>query len=131
MFFETCRDTSEVLDLVKEAFDVVAFLVEDLGEAMANLAVDLVRNVRCRALILDPVSDPIRVVSLVAENDVSVGEVGQQHRRAVGVMGLAGGQRQFDWKPPRIGEGMDLGGQSSSRAAHTMNSVVFFTLAAC
>jgi hypothetical protein len=26
---------------------------------------------------------------------------------------------------------MDLGGQSSSRATHTMNSVVFFTLAAC
>lgn len=31
MFFEARRDTPEVLDLVEEAFDVVAFLVEGLG----------------------------------------------------------------------------------------------------
>ena len=36
--------------------------------------------------------------SLVAENDAAVGKVGQQHCRAVGVMGLAGGQRQLDWQ---------------------------------
>lgn len=39
----------EGLDLVEEAFDVVAFLGEGLGEAMVNLAADLVGNVRCRA----------------------------------------------------------------------------------
>jgi hypothetical protein len=44
MFFEARRDTLEVLDFVKEALDVVAFLVEGLGEAMANLTVDLSRE---------------------------------------------------------------------------------------
>ena len=131
MFFEARRDTAEVFDLVEEPFNVVAFLVEGFREAMAYLAADLVGNVRCRALGLDPVSDPIRVVSLVAENDIPVGKVGQQHCRAVGVMGLAGGQRQLNRQATGIGQCMDLGGQSSSRAAHTMNSVVFFTFAAC
>ena len=69
MFFEARRDTPQSLDFIEEVLEVGAFLIEGLGEAMANLAADHVGNVRCRALGLDPVSDPIRVVILVAGND--------------------------------------------------------------
>jgi len=48
----------------------------------------------------------------------AVGEIGQQHCRAVGVVSLAGG------------EGMELGGQATSATAHTVNLAVF-TLAVC
>ena len=131
MFLKARYDTPEVFDPVEETLDVVAFLVKGLGEAVTMLAVDLVGNVRCRALGLDPFPDPVRVVGLVAEQNTAVRQTGQQHGGPLGVVGLAGGEDQFDGQAPRIRERMDLGGQSSSRTAHTMNSVVFFTLAAC
>ena len=131
MFFEARRDPSEVFDPVEEAFGVVAFLVKGPRKAMAHPAIDLVGNVRRRALGFDPFPDPVRVVSLVAEDDATICKVCQQRCRSVGVMNVAGGQRQLDGQATGIGEGMDLGGQSSSRAVHTTNSVVFFTLAAC
>lgn len=131
MFFEARGETPEVLDPVEEAFDVVALLIENLGEAVTMLAVSPVGNVRRRALNLDPVPDPIRVVGLVTKNDAPIRKTAQQHGRAIGVVGLAGGERQPDREPVGIGERVNFGGQSSSRAAHTMNSVVFFTLAAC
>jgi hypothetical protein len=46
-------------------------------------------------------------------------------------VGLAGCERQPDREPVGIGERVNFGGQSPSRAAYTMNSVVFITLAAC
>ena len=131
MFFEARGDTAEVFDPVEEPFDAIAFLIKRFGEAVTMLAVYLVGNVRRRALGIDPLPDPIGVVSLVAKQDTATVQVAQQHRRAVDVMGLAGGERQLDRQPPGIGEGVNLGGQSSSAAAHTMNRGVFFTLAAC
>ena len=40
MFFDARGDTPEVLDPVEEAFDVVALLIENLGEAVTMLAVN-------------------------------------------------------------------------------------------
>ena len=120
-----------MLDPVEEALDVIALFVKSLGETVALLAVGLVGNVRCSTLGLDPLSDPVRVVGFVAENDTTVGKIGQQHCRAVGVMSLAGGEGQLDWQATGIGERMDLGGQSSSAKSNTVNLIVFFTLAAC
>ena len=48
MFFEARGDTPEVIDPDEEAFDVVALLIENLGEAVTMLAVNPVGNVRCR-----------------------------------------------------------------------------------
>ncbi len=53
MFFEARCDAAEVFDPVEEAFDVVAFLIKGLGEAVTMLAVNLVGNVRRRALGFD------------------------------------------------------------------------------
>ena len=100
MFFETGCDASEVLDLVEEAPDVIALSVKDLGETMTVLSVDFVGDVRRRALGLDSLPDPVGVVGLVAENDAAAGKVGQQHRRAVGVVGLARGEDELDGQAP-------------------------------
>lgn len=110
MFFDARGDTPEVLDPVEEAFDVVALLIENLGEAVTMLAVNPVGNVRRRALNLDPVPDPIRVVGLVTKNDAPIRKTAQQHGRAIGVVGLAGGERQPDREPVGIGERVNFGG---------------------
>ena len=130
MFLEARGDTAEVFDPVEEPFDAIAFLIKRFGEAVTMLAVYLVGNVRRCALGFDPLPDPIGVVSLVAEQDDTTIQVAQQHRRAVDVMSLTRGERQLDRQPPSIGEHMNLGGQSSSATAHTMNCGVLFTLAA-
>ena len=61
MFLEARRDASEVFDPVEEAFDVVTFLVKGPGKAMANPAIDLVGNVRCRALGFDKIQKRLAV----------------------------------------------------------------------
>ena len=120
-----------MLDLVEEALDPIALLVERLGKAMLFLAVGLVGYVRCRALCLDPLAQPIGVIGFVAEEDIAFAQAGQQGVGAQKVMGLARGEEDFDRQAARIGGRMDLGCKSSSGAAHTMNCVAFFTLAAC
>ena len=42
MLFVVRFNASEMIDIVEETLDVVAFLVEGLGEAMANLLLTLV-----------------------------------------------------------------------------------------
>ena len=131
MLFEASGDTAEMFDLVEESFDEVALFVERLGKAMLFLAVGLVGYVRCRALCLDPLAQPIGIIGFVAEKDIAIAQVGQQDVGAQKVVGLARGEEEFDRQAARIGERVDLGRQSSSGAAHTMNCVAFFTLAAC
>lgn len=121
---------AKMLNPVEESLNVIALFIKSLGETVAALAVGLVGNVRCNTLGLDPLPDPVCVVGFVAENDTAVGEIGQQHCRTVGVMSLARGEGQLNGKPLRIGQGMNLSGQPSSAAAHTVIVVVFFTLAA-
>ena len=41
MLFVALCNTLEMLDIVEESFDLVAFLVEGLGEEMANLLLTL------------------------------------------------------------------------------------------
>ena len=125
MFFEARCNPAQVFDPVEEPFDLVSFLVKRLGEAVAMLPIDLVGNVGRGPLGLDGFPDPVRVVGLVAEHNGTTRQVGQKQGRALGVMGLARRQRQLDRQAPRVGQGMNLGGQSSSATPHTMNSVVF------
>ena len=91
MLFEARGDTSEMLDPVEESFDEIAFLVERLGKAMFFVAVRLVGYVRCRALCLDPLAQPISVIGFVAEKDIAFAQVGQQGVGAQKIVGLARG----------------------------------------
>ena len=67
MLFEVCGDTAEIPDLVEKAFDLVALLIERLGEAMPFPAVGFVGYARRRALRLDALAQPIGVIGCVAD----------------------------------------------------------------
>ena len=131
MFFVARSDPAEVFDPIEETFDMITLLIKSFGETMTMLAIDFIGNVRHRALSLDLTSDPVGVVGLVAKQDISLSEIGQEHGSSFGVVGLTGREDQLDRQATGIGEGVNFGAQPSSRAAHTMNAVVFFTLAAC
>jgi len=131
VLFEARGDAAEMLDLVEEAFDLVALLIERLGEAMPFPAGGLVGDVRRCTLSLDALAQPIGVIGFVAEKDIAFAQIDQQGVGAQKIVGLARGEEELDRQATCIGERVDLGGQSSSGAAHTMNCIAFFTLAAC
>ena len=131
MFFKSGGDTSEMLDPAEKAFDAIVFPVKFLAKWVRLFAIALVRNIRRGALLLQAFSEPIGVVGLVAKKNHTFGQVDQQLRRANGVMALTGRQDKPDRQAPCVGQDVYLGAQSSSATPHTMNCVVFFTLAAC
>lgn len=131
MFFEPGCDATTVFDPVKEPFDAIALLVERFGEAMSLRSIGFVGNVGGGPLGLDMVAYPIGIIGFVGQQDIAVSKSVEKRCGAMHVVGLAWGERQLDGQAARIRQRMDFGGQSSSRAAHTMNCVAFFTLAAC
>ncbi len=120
-----------MFDSVEETLDEIALLVERLGKAVLVLAVGLVGYVGHGAPCLDLPAQPVGVIGLVTEQDIAFAQGAQQVPGPQKVMGLARRQDEFDRQAARIGERVDLGRQSASGAAHTMNVVAFFTLAAC
>ena len=90
-----CGDASKVLQLVEEAFDEVAALVEvGIEVAAVALAIGIHGDIGLSALALDEIDDPIDVVALVSEYDTTgdglVEElVGRRH-----IMRLTRGERQ-------------------------------------
>lgn len=131
VFFEAHGDAAVVFDPVEEALDAVALFVDPLGEAMLFPAVGFVGDIGCRTLGLDLLAQPIGVVGLVGQEDITLAQAAQQDRGALEVMGLARREGELDRQAAGIDEGVDLGCQSSSRETQTMNSVAFFRLAAC
>src|SRR5215471_381129 len=69
MLFISRREPSEVLDPVEEPFDAVARAVEHRAEAGLPAAVNHCRDVWCRTDGFDAPTQPVRIVSLVSEDD--------------------------------------------------------------
>ena len=72
----------------------------------------------------------IAVVSLVG-NDAAGGETGKKHGRGGDVASLAGGEDEAQGPAARVGQGVDLGGQSSSGTPQSLIPGPPFPLAAC
>ncbi len=129
-------DTSEVFDLVEEALDEIALFVK-LGIERTGLAsVGLGRDIGGCSATFDPVSDAVGIVGvgivgLVGQADAALLQRLEQRASGLAVVGLARGEREADRPAVRGGDGVKLGGQSSSGAAHATISTVFFELAAC
>ena len=124
-------DASEVLELAKEALDLVALSVECLREAGPPLAVGLGRDVGDRALALDQVADGVAVVSLVAEHDGARCEAVEQRQRGGGVVRLPCRQAEPEREALPIDDRVDLGRETASGATETMISTPLFAVAAC
>jgi len=131
VLFVAGGDAAVVLDLVEEPLDAVAFAVEDGTETGAPATGDLGGNVRCGPGRLDAAAEPIGVVGFVGQEDRPLAQTAKQLGGGGTVGGLTGREDQFQRQAVRIGERVDLGGQSSSATAHTTISTAFFVFAAC
>lgn len=71
-------DATELLELVEEAFNVVALAIDSFGPAEALFAPDHVGNVGDGAARFDVSPQAIGIISLVGDNDCVLAEVGQK-----------------------------------------------------
>ena len=131
MFFVTRCHSPEVFDLVEETFNPVTFSVKRFGKAMKMLAIGFIRNIWRGTLGFDLFSGSVGSVGFVAKKYGAFGKVRQKQISPVNIMCLPRGQHQFDRQTTGVSESVNFRTQPSSGTAHTMNSVVFFTLAAC
>ena len=70
---------------------------------MPFLAIGLVGYVRCRALCLDQLAQPIGVIGFVAEKDIAFAQIAQQGVGAQQIVGLARDLRRGLWTQSRHG----------------------------
>jgi|SRR5262252_1528594 len=71
-------DATELLDLVEEAFDMVALAIESFGASEALLAPDHIGNVGGSRARLDMGSPTVVIVRLVGDDDGVLAEIGQE-----------------------------------------------------
>src|SRR5215203_3032942 len=109
-------DGPELLQLGEGVLDQVAPAVHVAVEADDGLAVRLGRDHRGGAAGVKLRPEPVGVEGFVAEQGAE-GEALDQRRHADGVLALAGQQDEAHQIAERVGEGEDLGGQATARAA--------------
>src|ERR1700693_6158027 len=124
-------DAAAMLDLVEEPLDAISFTIERATEAGAPATGGLGRNVRRSTGGLDATAEPVGVVSFVSQEDRPLAQEAKQLGGGGTVGGLTRCEDEFKRQAVRVGERMDLGGQSSSAAAHITISTAFFVFAAC
>jgi hypothetical protein len=120
-----CGDGSEVLELVEEPFDEVAFSVEGEVALARGDAIDLWRDDRGDAPRLQGQDQSVGVIGLVGQEG-SRTDPGQQRLGLAKIGGLAGGQRDADRIAQSVDDDVDLGGQSASGTADGLVLAVFF-----
>src|SRR5215471_13553307 len=125
-----CSDVAEMLEFVEEALDPITqpignFVVRDDDFAGLDGWDD-----GFGAGVGDQVAQPIAVVGFVCDHAIS-SEIGQQLRRGGDVVCLTTRQDETQGATERIGDGMDLGGQSSSGTPQSLVAVPPFPVAAC
>src|SRR5271168_949365 len=128
---EASADVPELLELVEETLDEVAFFVGPLGIGDGFGSVGFRGNAGSAVLVLDDVADPVGVIGTVGKHDSAFVQIIEEKLRHRGVVCLS--RREFELHRQAIADdpGMQLGGQSSTTSTDTSASSLFFWAAAC
>jgi hypothetical protein len=119
-----------VLELVEEALDEIALAVDAAVDRSVDEPLAGRGDMGFGAGGSDQVEQAVGVIATIG-HDVAASQAGQQIGRRLQVVGLAGGQHQADRQAVLIDDGIDLGAQSSTRAADGVIRAPFFPPAAC
>ena len=125
------RDPPELLQLVEEPLDQIAFTIEFLAEWVQDFAVGFIGNIGRCALRLDVRADPVRIITLVSKHDGPAFEVLQQISRACRVVVLTRCNQEAERAAFFVDERMDFRGEPASATTHATISTPFFAPAAC
>src|ERR1700722_20404430 len=115
----SCGDAAELFELVEEALDDVALLVELGVIGTLEGAVPLGRNNRLGVALCDLGAQVIGVVALVGDRDVR-GEALNQLVRESDVVALAWRADQAHRVSQRIAGGVDFGAQAAAGATKAL-----------
>lgn len=119
-------DGSELLELFEEVLDEVACLVEVTVEGTIDLAMGSAGNDDRLSGGEEGIDDPlIGIEPLVGDQRIGL-HVGQQMVGADQVVDLTASQEEADGVAEGIHQGMDLGAQSTARAADRLVLPGFF-----
>lgn len=108
-----------MFDLVEEALDEIARLVEMPREADRVFAVGLGRNVRPGAALGDGVTQGVGVIAFVGQQHGVPGQVGDQFLRASNVAPLPGGQFELERSALLVDDRVDFRREAASGATQT------------
>ncbi len=125
------RDASEVLELVEEAFDVVALAVQVMGCGAPLPAVPLGRDVGARAMVGNELEDGAGVAAAVSDGVPGRLKAVKQGQHGSLVGGLARGEREAARQARAVDDDVDFGAQPASRASDGVVRTPFFPPAAC
>ena len=102
-------DPAEVFDAPEHALDGIAVAIKSGREAIFPAPIDLGRDVRGRAAILDRLAHGVGVIAAIGKHQRAIrDQVKEQFRRAT-VGRLAAGQREAERPSEFVGERVDLG----------------------
>jgi hypothetical protein len=124
-------DPSEVFEFVEEAFDEVALAVEAGINGAANLDVALRRDVGAGAVGLDEQDQALGMVAAVGDDGRGETDPLDQFGQGGFVGGLPRRQQQSARQAVLVDDGVDLGGQSATRATDGVIRAPFFPPPAC
>jgi hypothetical protein len=119
-----------VLELAEEALDQIALAVDAPVDGAVNQPTAFRRDVSCGAAGSDQLKQGVGVIAAVGD-DVTAFEASEQERCRAQVVVLSGGQHEAHRQAILIDQGVDLGTQSSTRAADGVILAPFFPPAAC
>ena len=119
-----------MLELVEEALDEIALAVDAAIDGSVDEPLAGRGDVGFGAGGADQVEQAVGVIAAIG-HDMAAFQAGQQIGRRLQVVGLAGSQYQPDWQTVLVDDGVDLGAQSSTRAADGVIRAPFFPPAAC
>jgi len=143
VLFETCRDSTEVLQLIEETFNEVAEAVEKGAERRDVDASWHRLDISPAAASGHFPTQSIAIVGAVCEEDLALANMAKHTGGATAIVSLTFRQLQDDRKAIGIDKSMDLRCQSAPRAPHAAGVSVtpsggvrffcapFLTLAAC
>jgi hypothetical protein len=123
-------DGTEVLELIEEALDEVAFAVECEIACPLDLAIGLGRDNRGDSSLGEGADEQVGVVRLVANQSVWVGVL-DQRLRASKIMRLSWREHQLDGIAQGVDQRVNFGGQSAARSADRLRAVFFRAPALC
>ena len=129
-FVIACRYAPEVLEPSEHALDRVAGSVKHWAEARFPAPIDLGRDVRGRAAILDRLAHAVGVIAAIGKHQRAIrDQVKEQFRRAT-VGRLAAGQREAERPSEFVGERVDLGRAAAAADADRLRALPPFPPAA-
>ena len=124
-------DPAVLLELVKEAFDMVALAIQSLFPPRLPSPMGAVGDVGSGALGPDMGANSVRVVGFISDHNGTLLEPLEQGFGVGDIMGFAGRDQETYRAAFRIDPRVDFRGEAASASAHTTISTLFLAPEAC